>query len=349
MRTDDLAALLKESAFDPRHRAELMACVQHCFGGSNVTFALLERSTQQPLEFAALNAQDVQESFQRYQEDIPSDPWFDVAAQRRVCGAVIGSDLVAPRVYRRTAFYNDIMRPAGIEHMLATGSVGRGEWDAFLVINRSRDARPFTSRERDGLQGLHDAFLHSARCLLAMRKVPAGLACVRIGPRGVEHVDRAAWRLLDGVGAVRVGTTGIEVGHPALDRRIQDFVAGVLRGDSLAAEVVSVPVGSGAALELLELILIPDAEVTPELARRPFVHVALRKRTHPHTEFGHRHGLTPRERAILSALLEGLSIKEIATQSVRAEATVRMQVKSLLHKTGARSQADLIRRVLQGR
>ena len=48
--------------------------------------------------------------------------------------------------------------------------------------------------------------------------------------------------------------------------------------------------------------------------------------------------LTPRERAVLDELADGLRIQDIATADVVSQATVRTQVKSILSKLGVRSQ-----------
>lgn len=56
--------------------------------------------------------------------------------------------------------------------------------------------------------------------------------------------------------------------------------------------------------------------------------------------------LTPAEVEVLKDLALGLAVKEIATRTGRTEATLRSHVKSLLEKTGARSQIELIRMTL---
>ena len=48
--------------------------------------------------------------------------------------------------------------------------------------------------------------------------------------------------------------------------------------------------------------------------------------------------LTPREREVLAALIEGRTVREIADRSVVSEATVRTQVKSILNKLEVSSQ-----------
>ena len=48
--------------------------------------------------------------------------------------------------------------------------------------------------------------------------------------------------------------------------------------------------------------------------------------------------LTPRERQVLGALIEGRTVRAISEQSVVSEATVRTQVKSILAKLEVSSQ-----------
>jgi pimeloyl-ACP methyl ester carboxylesterase/DNA-binding CsgD family transcriptional regulator len=57
-------------------------------------------------------------------------------------------------------------------------------------------------------------------------------------------------------------------------------------------------------------------------------------------------GLTRAELDVVRHVLQGRSLKEIAEQSGRSEHTVRNQAKSVLAKTGAPSQVDLIRLVV---
>lgn len=57
-------------------------------------------------------------------------------------------------------------------------------------------------------------------------------------------------------------------------------------------------------------------------------------------------GLTPTETAVIRRLINSENIQEIATARDRSIDTIRTQVKTILSKTGTRSQAELIRIVL---
>jgi len=55
-------------------------------------------------------------------------------------------------------------------------------------------------------------------------------------------------------------------------------------------------------------------------------------------------GLTPRERDVARLAVQGLSIKDIATQLVIGERTVETHLASIYRKLGVRSRADLMAR-----
>jgi len=60
-----------------------------------------------------------------------------------------------------------------------------------------------------------------------------------------------------------------------------------------------------------------------------------------------RHGLTNRERAIYSSVLQGLSDKEIADTCGISLTTVRTHLKHVYEKTGVSSRTQLLAKLLQ--
>ena len=60
------------------------------------------------------------------------------------------------------------------------------------------------------------------------------------------------------------------------------------------------------------------------------------------TGFGEIYGLTKAELAILKSLAVGQNAGLIAAETGRSIQTVRTQIKSILQKTGAKGQSDLI-------
>ena len=60
------------------------------------------------------------------------------------------------------------------------------------------------------------------------------------------------------------------------------------------------------------------------------------------------YGLTDAEAAVVEGLVRGLTLGEIAAERRASIHTVRTQMKSVLSKTGAGRQRELVRRVLHG-
>ncbi|MGO8858943.1 MAG: LuxR C-terminal-related transcriptional regulator [Steroidobacteraceae bacterium] len=59
-------------------------------------------------------------------------------------------------------------------------------------------------------------------------------------------------------------------------------------------------------------------------------------------------GISPREAEVAALLVAGSSLREIARRLIVSDHTVRSQLKSIFRKTGARTQSDLIRRIVLG-
>jgi DNA-binding NarL/FixJ family response regulator len=57
--------------------------------------------------------------------------------------------------------------------------------------------------------------------------------------------------------------------------------------------------------------------------------------------------LTPRERAVLKAVFEGLSNKEIAAKLQISESSVKAALQQLFEKTGVRTRSQLVRIALE--
>ena len=78
--------------------------------------------------------------------------------------------------------------------------------------------------------------------------------------------------------------------------------------------------------------------VMPREEREALLEHWVRERSHTVELQGKIEQLTSRERQVLSELMRGRTVREIATAGVVSEATVRTQVKSILAKLGVSSQ-----------
>jgi DNA-binding CsgD family transcriptional regulator len=66
------------------------------------------------------------------------------------------------------------------------------------------------------------------------------------------------------------------------------------------------------------------------------------------TVLQHLYGFTPAEAQIATQLASGMGVKEIAENLKVRQNTVRIHLKNIYDKTGARRQAELVRLVLSG-
>ena len=71
-----------------------------------------------------------------------------------------------------------------------------------------------------------------------------------------------------------------------------------------------------------------------------------RRANAPFAAFTKSHGLSPAETGLASRLVRGLSLRQAAAELGISDNTARSHLKHVFAKTGARRQADLVRRAL---
>jgi DNA-binding CsgD family transcriptional regulator len=107
--------------------------------------------------------------------------------------------------------------------------------------------------------------------------------------------------------------------------------------------------GAGGELALSFVPLHSSAQSTAQIPGAPLALLILGKCDAGEAltlqQYGHLHGLTGAERALLPAIIRGSSVKIIAEQQRVAVTTVRTQLASIRDKTGARSLRTLTARL----
>ena len=240
------------------------------------------------------------------------------------------------------AIYETVLRPDLYEHVMAM-------WEAHIDA-LTRDADPETGSATDiDLDRELQKHFQRAHVILEQlgRKSPQSELELRVeGAPGLvmlagpdRRVRAASARARTVLGGAR--DLSLVSGHLAgsgaqmLDRMVEAARSGDLRVPAvvlttdirprhLIARVITCPDGAGQVMiEGLDYQWTPAAErvLVPSF------------------------GLSPAEVEIVRNLMEGRSLREIAQSSGRSEHTVRNQAKSVLAKTGAPGQVDLIRLV----
>ncbi len=268
-------------------------------------------------------------------------------------GAVTDHEILSAEEMRGSPYYQELLRPEGCKWFcsLSFGVAGR-PW--FLTIQRTirqgafepdEVARLITLRDALGaagnlshalsfaqVSGMADAFDHLAkpalildergmliRCNAAAQRVLDTLATLR--HREIRFHDGANQRNFDSALA-QAGLSAPLGGRPRTPSVLKD-AAGRTLGIGATA------LGDWARYSFTQanyLVFLGEA----------------RDDSAPAARWGARYRLTPAEIRVARSLTAGLSVREIADLHGIAYETARTQLKSILSKTGARRQTELV-------
>ena len=316
-----------------------------------------------------------------------TDPAYDAAYQERFfridpfrarsstlapgsCEVMAGGAVDATAL-ARSEFYNEWMRPQG---WLPSPSLGvtldrdRSGEPIGLGIFRPRGARAYGDRELRLLRVLVPHLQRATRTALRLSSAETAAAlagdALELLPVAALLVDADGRVVRANRRALALAERGDAVAHSRGGLVLRPYLSGMLRRLAEAHRAgriavapddvphrVSVPrTGDGSPLRVSALpcstrhpsgsegprgylwVLIedPDDVVLPSVA-------ALESEL----------GLTAAEARLCALLVSGLRLAEAADEVGVSQETVRTQLKSAFRKTGARSQADLIRMLLQ--
>jgi len=171
------------------------------------------------------------------------------------------------------------------------------------------------------------------------------------GHARIRHLNRAGAALLARERRVRSAGGRLALAEP---RGQAAFEAAVRAAAGKAARCTLLPLPRTDGLQAAEVVIsplhaqhalvadwqLPLALVVIGLARHDARSIAARMRA--------LYGLTPAEARVVALLAMGATVRDIAHANQVREVTVRSQLRSIAHKTGAGRQADLVRLALGG-
>jgi DNA-binding CsgD family transcriptional regulator/PAS domain-containing protein len=314
------------------------------------------------------------------------DAWTGAANQRDIYiqGLVaFGEELIPQAQLHRTEFYNDFLKPNGLEWIVTTALFdGRADPHAsaihtpatHMTFTRHRDHAAFQAEQA---RLIHQIAPHVRRALLthwrlteawqraqthqdALERLGYGLILLDDTGKPLHHTPLAERLLQQGHGlTLRAGR--LRAPHPedqnALERLIQQALLGLGGGLQLRAgqSAPNTPADS-APLRLSALPIKPGQTLPHSLPTSPFQRpgalllIQAPQEKHPPTAdlqaFATRHHLTPAELRVLQSLLNDHAPKQIASEQGVSIKTVRTQLSSLFTKTGTRNQRELVKAAL---
>jgi len=269
---------------------------------------------------------------------------------------------------RETAFYNDFLKPNGIEHMLCAVLFQERDLHGFLNLTRPKGMRAFSSREADLLQSLIPALQATllVNRTLIRHELEQELTTTLLDrfQRGVVLLDAAgkvvsanryAQTILKGGDGLRLEKNHIRAVVPEEDRRLKGLLGAAVSG----ADGKRLPLEDRLMLVARTYSETPlSLLVTPLCRDFPFPHET-RARAAAFISDPDRHtasakdvlrqlyGFTTAEARLASCLLGGLSLEESAARIGITRNTVRTQIKRLFVKTSTSRQGDLVRVLLE--
>ncbi len=270
-------------------------------------------------------------------------------------GDVVTTREIVPRdELVRTAMYADYLAPRGLHEGLRLDVWASDGWIEDVSLLRPWSAGAYTAEElrlaRTLLPHLQRATAMAHRLRGAERIAAAALEASN-GPLLVVdrngrllHANMSAEALLQLGDGLSAGSAGLEAANTQGRRALHRMLSATPgRGGAAwldrpsgkpALAAIAIPLkphlatpGLGSHCEPAFLLSIADPEATLPVS----AHLA------------ELYGLTPAEQLLAADLLAGEDVQSIAARRRRSVNTVRTQLSSLLQKTGARRQSDLIR------
>jgi DNA-binding CsgD family transcriptional regulator len=291
----------------------------------------------------------------------PDDPFLDL--EEGAAASVF--DRMSPEAFARSRYYNDLLRLAGDIDILALNVAFGAGYCGSLRISRRAPHGLFNLADKSLLMRLYPhlktalaLYEHARRLHLennayikAIDQLSFGV--IILNERGhVVRVNEMASRIMKDGREIKVVGNCLQAGDPAQELELAQTIAAILSGQvPQGAAHGSLKLCSGGDSLPLYVLLKPihhsrGEPGTPAAGVALFLSTTALHRSITIEPFARVHGLSPAERALVTELLDGVSIGEASAALGISENTARAQLRSVFAKTGTHRQTDLTRMVL---
>lgn len=288
-----------------------------------------------------------------YADDYPEqDPWR-IRRPRIYDQAIDTASYLAEAEWRQSGFFNEILRPHGIDPgrtMVGAVRLESGV-EAIVGVSRPSTAEPFSDAQR---KSLSDALPHMRRILKLQAKLNQAqvssafsdaaldafpMAIIRVSANGaVVHHNRHAGQIIERSDGLAVRGGKLVATHETADNELQAALHHALRRSGPISSMISARKPDG---DYLSMMISP-------ISRRGESQVLIVIHG-PQFDGGSRRArisslfrLSTAELDLAMGLLEGRTLAEIALARHASINTLRVQLRSVLKKTGASRQAELV-------
>lgn len=297
------------------------------------------------------------------------NPWIRATHALWRPGVVIATHRALPvSELRRTAFYDDILRPAGVEHGFGACLFRHGDQVLNFTVVRSNANGPYEPRELTRVRAILPhvrraveinqrlARLDRTRAALAdgLEHLPHGILLVGRSGR-VTFANRIARNLAAQRDGLTIAATGLTAAAPAerlalrllVDEAVRTSSGGDIGAGGGAMHVSRPSSKRPFSLLVTPLRLAPEAGAPSGLAT---VFVADPEQAPQTSEavVRRRYGLSVAEARLATTLAATGSLERTADALSIARETARWHLKRIYRKTGTHSQSALLGQLLLG-
>ncbi len=286
------------------------------------------------------------------------DPYREPFFTRRPEGLIYGDAMVERDALKQSAFYNEAMRPHGLEHGLMFAV---RDAHSLEVITLWRNVRQ-GAMDETSMQLLEQLLPHLQTALRLRRRIRVGEQRAEVAEAVLNRVTTAVM-LVNARGEVVLTNEAAETilrQQDGLTMQQNQLTAAVSESQAELHRILAPPRNGGPAEGGVMLLLRPSGKPAYQLLGSP-VQIGDRGPDAPWhlllaisdpeqqqspglaRTLQRLYGFTPAEAAVANELLNGLSPEEIASQRGVSIGTVRTQLKCLLTKTKTHRQGALLR------
>lgn len=298
-----------------------------------------------------------------------ANPMFRRALQRPALGqAVYDDELMSRRELRRTPYYNEFLRPVGIEYTVGLFLTADDSMVANISMGRPRSSGTFRPGDRRLISELIPHLQRIMRLRSMMRAARASLEAtyglLEQLPWGVWlldgrlsclHMNAAARRMIAQRDGLDWRDARLVCGRPAdtesLNRSLQRSTDSPLVTAGSAADVVlHVARPSGKLGYVLRVIPVTGSSIA-EMSGRPAVVIVasdpMREPALSETYLRQALGLTAAEARVAIEIARGATLKECSDRLGCSRNTTKTLLKRVFAKTETRRQSDLVGVILR--
>lgn len=355
--------VLYGAAVEPSLWPAALDQARQLFEGNGCHVATIDLATGAAAKPHWVGYQNLEELLSHGDVIILDDPWMQHVYRSiesslqddRASFRFHGAEHIRPSEYRRTPFYNEIVRVTDSDDSLAAISIVNKRWMFGLATNTG-GGDGFADEQLNLFDKLRShidrAFaLHHRLSLTSMAAGAARLwdaselPVVVFRGRELEYENAAASAAIDAGGLISRG----RIGTRFVDGNIQAALEALSRRQTTArhASLISTtPDGERWLVQLTRLGVMSGALMTQLGAFECSVIAVLTPLSTAAGRSGPILGmaeLTPAERAILQRLVAGTTPEGIALATARSIETVRWHIRNMIEKTSAGSLSDLVR------